>query len=245
MENSLIKVLEIRNYLLEANTTDRFIDYFDTHFVEKMQQLGGYTLGEFIVKDQPDRFVWLRGFSDMQKRLTFLNDFYMTSDIWKKFGPGANEMMINSDNVHLLRPLQEGNQLTDPITHIESNSFPDYKVATIDYYIANTRLPELVDLFNTSYLPFLKSTDIRTVSLWVSESSPNDFPRLPAFQDPNLLVAITFYATEDEYKIRTSQLRNTISPALERKLQEVVTTHTQQILFTIQNNYSKKKSDIR
>ncbi|MDJ1506858.1 hypothetical protein [Xanthocytophaga agilis] len=72
MTNQLIKVLEIRNYLLKPNTINRFVEYFDTHFVEKMQQLDEYIPGEFIVVDQPDQFVWLRGFSDMQKRLTFL-----------------------------------------------------------------------------------------------------------------------------------------------------------------------------
>src|SRR5205809_8113737 len=99
--NQTIKVLELRNYLLKPNMADEFSSYFNNHFVKPMTELGGYTLGQFKINGIDDRFVWMRGFTDMNTRIKFLNDFYVDSPVWKEFGPGANAMMINSDNVYL------------------------------------------------------------------------------------------------------------------------------------------------
>jgi hypothetical protein len=57
-----IQILEIRNYLLKPNLTDKFSDYFHSKFVAQMNELGGYTLGEFKIDNVNDRFVWFRGF---------------------------------------------------------------------------------------------------------------------------------------------------------------------------------------
>lgn len=234
--NLPIRILELRNYLLNPNTTDRFIDYFNKHFVEPMQTMGGYTMGEFKIKDVEDRFVWMRGFTDMMQRVRFLNDFYVNSDTWKSFGPEANEMMINSDNVYLLRPLLAGSQLHDSNEGINSDEFDNKnQITTVDFYIANTRLHELIELFNISYLPFLASKGI-TPSMWVSELSKNDFPRLPVFQDKNLLVLICFYKTESEYEQKTEMIRSEMTTELKRRLQEVVTIHDQLILLSTVNN---------
>jgi hypothetical protein len=100
--NQSIKVLELRNYLLRPNMANEFSNYFNNHFVKPMTELGGYTLGQFKINGINDRFIWMRGFADMGIRVKFLNDFYVNSLVWKEFGPGANDMMINSDNVHLL-----------------------------------------------------------------------------------------------------------------------------------------------
>jgi hypothetical protein len=51
-----------------------------------MNDLGGYTLGEFKISGVDDRFVWLRGFANMKTRVQFLNDFYLNSPTWKEYG---------------------------------------------------------------------------------------------------------------------------------------------------------------
>jgi hypothetical protein len=102
-----INVLELRNYLLQPNSADRFSRYFHSRFVALMSELGGHTLGEFKINGVDNRFVWLRGFSDMNARLKFLNDFYISIPAWKEHGHEAYQMMINSDNVYLLKPLHK------------------------------------------------------------------------------------------------------------------------------------------
>jgi len=184
-----MNVVELRNYLLKSGTRDKFIQYFKKHFIESQHELGAYTPGLFRIKGEDDRFFWIRGFDNMQKRIRFLPAFY-GGEVWKEFGPAANDMMLEWHNVYLIKPLT-----------INNNLFPgDKNVFVIDYYRAKDKqLNELIDLFNTEYIPLFNKWDINT-SIWISEMEENDFPRLPVYQDENLLVVITSYNTELEYE---------------------------------------------
>ena len=229
--NQNINVLELRNYLLKPNMADEFNSYFNKHFVKPMTELSGYTLGQFQIKGVNDRFVWLRGFTDMSTRVKFLNDFYINSLSWKEFGSGANAMMINSDNVYLLRPLTKGKNAAEQSETINSNFLQtDKGITVIDFYICNSTLDKTIDLFNTSYLPFLKTLNIEDISLWVSEMTENDFPRLPVFQDKNLLVTISNYKNEKEYQAKQKEI-NAMSPILKNSMLERITTHSNLILM--------------
>ncbi len=137
-----------------------------------------------------DRFFWIRGFNTMQERSRFLPAFY-GGEVWKEFGPAANDMMLEWHNVHLLKPIT-GNTIA-----IDKKQ----DLLVIDYYTAvNNRLDQLVDLFKESYIPLYHSYGINDVSLWVSEMTENDFPRLPVYQQENLLVVITGYSNDAEYE---------------------------------------------
>lgn len=221
----IINVLEVRNYLLKPNTTDLFGQYFNTHFVTPMNELGGYTLGQFKIEGVNDRFVWFRGLTDMKTRVKFLKDFYLNSAIWKEFGKGANEMIINSDNVYLLRPL---NKITS-IDSLKTNK----AITVVDFYVCNSTLDKVINLFETSYIPFLKTLGMDDISFWVSEMAENEFPRLPVFQDKNLLVSITNYADENYFKTKQKQM-NTMGADLKRSMQELITTHNSLKLFNQQ-----------
>ena len=224
--NQTIKVLELRNYLLKPDMADTFSAYFDTHFVKPMAELSGYTLGQFKINAVNDRFVWLRGFSNMETRVKFLNDFYIKSPVWKEFGPGANDMMINSDNVYLLRPLNEAGSSEG----IDSSVLKtDKGIVAVDFYICNSTLDQVIDLFNSTYVPFLKSLDI-DITLWVSEMAENDFPRLPVFQDKNLLLSISTYQDENEYELKQSQI-NAMPAGLKYSMRALITTQNSLILY--------------
>jgi len=222
-----INVLELRNYLLKPNMANTFSHYFDTNFVAPMNKLRSYTLGQFKIKGMKDRFVWLRGFTDMKTRVKFLNDFYVNSPTWKEYGKGANEMMINSDNVYLLRPLKK---------EINSGLLKTDKAFTVvDFYICNNSLEKVINLFDTAYIPFLKTLNLEDITLWVSEMAENDFPRLPVFQDKNLLVSITHYKNESEYQTKQKEI-NGMPTDLKKSMQELITTQNKWILL---NQHSK------
>jgi len=234
--NQNINVLELRNYLLKPNRADEFRIYFNNHFVKPMAELGGYTLGQFKINGVNDRFVWMRGFTDMGTRIKFLNDFYMNSPTWKEFGPGANDMMINSDNVYLLRPLNINNSSKEQSKGINSNALKtDKGIVVVDFYICNSTLDKVINLFNSSYVPFLKTLDIHNITLWVSEMSENDFPRLPVFQDKNLLLTVTTYKDENEYKIKQKQI-NSMTTELKNSILKLITTQSNLILCPIRKH---------
>lgn len=193
--NPGLRTLEIRNYLLKPGMRERFIEYFESHFIDSQNVLGGYVLGQFRVKGEQDKFLWMRGFEDMRARFAFLRSFYEEGATWKEFGAGANQMMVDSDNVHLLKSL---NQESFNGSHMGK----EMDILVIDFYRAKEqRFDALVDIFQKDYLPSL----VNKPTLWISEMTTNDFPRLPVIQDRNLLVAISAFQNESEY---LSQMRH-------------------------------------
>ncbi len=214
-----INVLELRNYLLKPNLADTFSHYFHSKFVAPMNNLGGYTLGEFKINGVNDRFVWLRGFTNMKARGKFLNDFYINSPTWKEYGKAANEMMINSDNVYLLKPLHKNLLLKT-----------DKTFTVIDFYICNNTIEKVIKLFEAEYIPFLKTIKVDDISLWVSEMTENDFPGLPVFQDQNLLVTISNFRDKNEYETKQNAMNN-MPAILKNSIQELVTIQNNVLLI--------------
>lgn len=222
--NTNIKVIELRNYFLKPGMLNSFTNYFKEHFIEPQNKLGAFTLGQFHIKDETDRFFWIRGFKDMCSRGEILRAFYEQSNVWKEFGPGANDMMLDSDNVHLLKPVN---------SVINENVFKKEKsIVVIDYYTANdNNLELLINLFQKKYVPFLNSINVNDITLWVSEMKENDFPRLPVFQNENLLVAITFYNDESDFKLKTKK-NDSIDVGLKNDMQRLIAGTKSLVLYT-------------
>jgi hypothetical protein len=227
----VINVLELRNYLLRPGMRSEFSNYFAEHLVQPQIDMGGYVLGQYQVKDAPDNFLWLRGFHSMETRTRFLPGFY-GGPIWKQHRQNANSMILNSDNVHLLKPLiWDGNSLAQG-NGIRANLLKREKsIAVIDYYIANTKLDKLIAFFGHVYIPLLRTTRIEQNTFWVSELMENDFPALPVFQDKNLLVAITFYNDEAEYQAKHIQLESQLTPELKDEMMDLVTTQNRLVII--------------
>jgi hypothetical protein len=227
----VINVLELRNYLLRPGMRSEFSNYFAEHLVQPQIDMGGYVLGQYRVKDAPDNFLWLRGFNSMETRSRFLPGFY-SGPIWKQHGQKANSMMLNSDNVHLLKPLiWDGNSLVQG-SGISAHLLKHEKaLAVIDYYIANTKLDKLIAFFSRVYIPLLRTLGIGPSTFWVSELTENDFPALPVLQDENLLVAMTFYSDEAEYQAKQTRLESQLTPALREEMLDLVTTQNHLIIY--------------
>lgn len=226
-DDTQIKVLELRNYLLKPKSIENFRKLFNDRFVEPMKELGGYTVGQFRINGDEDKFVWMRGFQDMKSRFDFLNAFYLNSPVWKKYRGDANGMIVNSDNVYLLRPL-EINNLT--VAEAERRFGKKNAVVVVDFYICNSTLDKTIALFKKDYIPFLKGLDVKDVTFWVSEMSENDFPRLPVFQDKNLLVSITVFKSEQEAETKLKRI-NSPTAELDNSMKELITTRTRLTLY--------------
>jgi hypothetical protein len=97
-------IYELRQYTLHPGRRDTLIELFEREFVESQEAVGMRLVGTFRDLDDPDRFVWVRGFPDMELRRQALTDFYY-GPVWKAHAAAANATMIDSDNVLLLRPV--------------------------------------------------------------------------------------------------------------------------------------------
>jgi hypothetical protein len=75
-------VLELRQYTLRSGMREVLIELFEREFVDSQEALGMTLVGQFRELDNPDRFVWLRGFPDLPARAQALQEFY-GGPIWK------------------------------------------------------------------------------------------------------------------------------------------------------------------
>ncbi|HTE34349.1 MAG TPA: hypothetical protein VK666_28410 [Chryseolinea sp.] len=226
-----IGVLELRNYVLRPGRREDFTRLFEEDLVQPQKALLGYPLGQYRVKDNDDNFCWFRGFANMQTRSAFLPSFYHGS-IWTQYRAAANAMIINNDNVHLLKPIVLEHDSLVPAKGIDrALLYPGNKIAVVDFYTSNTKLDQLLKTFSRSYLAILDECGIHSYSLWISELEVNDFPQLPVFQDKNLLVAITFYENELDYAEKMKKVDSKTDQNLRAALEDAITLKHTMILY--------------
>lgn len=189
-------VIELRNYLLKPDVRDEFIRYFKDHFIDSQKSAGASIPGMFTIKNEPDRFFWIRGFDSMEQRSKFLPAFY-GGEVWDKFGPVANDMMLEWQNVYLLKPLSD-----------KAAAFSKTQgIYVVDLYrLVDHELESLIQLFNKEWIPLYCQENITDITLWVSEMDTNNFPRLPVYQYEDLLTVITHYKNEEEYQSMLNRL---------------------------------------
>ena len=200
-----MRVIELRNYLLKTGATSDFIRYFETHFLFSQREEGMHVLGQFEVVDEPNRFVWIRGFEDMATRARGLAGFYGGA-FWEARRDEANAMMLEHHNVHLLRPLGSGADLTGGLALEDRASEPPgvlpQHTGLIVAEIYRARAGEhdrLVDHFEGQTRPALIERGHQILGHFVAELAPNDYPRLPVIQDPTVLVTLSAYRDREQH----------------------------------------------
>lgn len=95
-------VVELRRYTVSPGQRARFAAWFDAYFPEAFEQLGAMVFGQFLERDAPDRFFWLRGYHDMLDRPVVNSAFYY-GPLWREHRTKVNAILPDSDNVLLMR----------------------------------------------------------------------------------------------------------------------------------------------
>jgi hypothetical protein len=240
--NQNIKVLELRNYFVRHGRRDEFINLFEENFVQSQNILGGYILGQYRIKGADDNFFWIRGFRDMPARYKFLNDFYFGSPAWKQHKSEANSMLLNNDNVYLLKPLNLKDSSTEAESSFNTNWFGQEKgIAVVDFYTSNTKRDKLIDFFKKKYTAILNASKIENASFWTSETTQNDFTGLPVFQDKNLLVQITFYKNELEYQNKLKEVDSKMNDEIKSEWADLVTIKNTLVIYPTEKSFLLQK----
>ncbi len=241
--NQNIKVIELRNYLVRRGRRDEFINLFEENFVQSQNILGGYILGQYRVKGADDNFFWIRGFRDMPARYKFLNDFYYGSPAWKQHKSEANSMLLNNDNVYLLKPLNLKDSANDAELSFNTSWFGQEKgIAVVDFCTSNTKRDKLIDFVKKKYAAILNASKIENSSFWMSEMTPNDFTGLPVFQDTNLLVQITFYKNESEYRNKMKEVDSKMNDELKSEWADLVTIKNTLVIYPTVKSFLLQKN---
>src|SRR5205814_5254519 len=148
-------IVELRQYTLHPGKRDVLIDLFEREFIETQEAVGSKVIGQFRNVEDPDRFVWLRGFSDMTSRAKALQDFY-GGPVWKAHREAANATMIDSDNVLLLRPARPTSGFSLENSNrppVGSEEVPTSLVVATIYYFADPVTPDFINFFEHTLRP--------------------------------------------------------------------------------------------
>ena len=216
------QVAELRNYITQPGQRDVLIDIFEREFIEPQEALGAHVLGTFRNLDNPDRYVWLRGFADFEARYAVLDGFY-SSDVWKAHRTEANATMIDSDDVLLLRPIA-GDVTRDPATRLPIGSAtPNSLVVATTHFLASHGDEPFAAFFAHDVAPILKDTGADLLATFANEHSPNNYPRLPVRENETVFVALTRFASPAKHAAHISALNQSLNwralePALNRAL---------------------------
>ena len=168
-------VVELRQYTLHPGGREVLIELFDREFVESQEALGARVIGQFRDLDDPDRFVWLRGFPDMESRRKTLEAFY-GGPVWQAHRQVANATMLDSENVLLLRPAEAGGGFRlGPHGPHPAGSL----VLASIHYLPEALTPAFARFFDEHMRPRLEAEGAKVLASFVSETSPNSFPKLP------------------------------------------------------------------
>jgi hypothetical protein len=168
-------IVELRQYTLKPGQRDILIALFERAFVESQEACGITLIGQFRDLDDPDRFVWLRGFASMAARVDGLAAFY-GGPVWKAHREAANATMIDSGNVLLLRPVGSGFALPP------SRGAPDIPGGVLTATIYNLAGPA-----DDAFIAAL-ACEKPPLASFVTEPSANTFPALPVREGENVFV---------------------------------------------------------
>ncbi|MCX5128392.1 NIPSNAP family protein [Streptomyces sp. NBC_00193] len=169
-------IVELRQYTLHPGARDTLVDLFEREFVTGQEAAGITVGGRFRDLDDPDRFVWLRSFPDMEARARALHAFY-GGPVWQAHRERANATMTDSDDVLLLR----GPGVPAPAT-------AGPVVATICHPLD---LTDFTGHFEQHLRPALTAAGTPAQAVHVSEHAENTFPALPVRTGEDVLVWFT------------------------------------------------------
>ena len=193
-------IVELGQYTLRSGRRDELIGMFERAFIEAQEAAGIESIGQFCDLDDPNRFVWLRGFSDMRARADGLAAFY-GGPVWKDHREAARATMVDSDNVLLLRPVASGAgivTLADRAQRGATQSPPGLLTASIRY-VAPAMLPTFIRFFDETIAPIERAAGADVRGRYQTETAVNTFPALPVRDADSVFVWFAAFADAATY----------------------------------------------
>ena len=183
------QLVELRRYDIAPGQRDRFVRYFDTYFPEAFEQLDCMVFGQFEDRAAPTKFVWLRGYHDMNARPVVDSAFYY-GPVWREHRVKVNALFPGeSDNVLLLRPLTPDSGIkvlpaVDPVD--ESHGAQGVVIAQI-FAVKKGEEDAFAKKAQAAFAHY-SAVNVQPAGVLVTLDVPNNFPQLPVRTDGPFLV---------------------------------------------------------
>ncbi len=214
--------VEMRVYTTKPEVRDRFLHYFEEHYLESQEVLGMRIWGQFRDLDEPSHFVWVRGFTSMEERLDGLRTFY-TSPMWRETGQEVGSMLAARGRVRLLEPvdkswrfdpkwrrapllseagerdlgvvavLELGPPLESPDSSGDSSTDDDGGGSR-----DSIDLDAVVQSVETHWRPVAEASGGASLGLFRTSQEENDFPALPVTEVDDAVVWFVSFASREE-----------------------------------------------
>lgn len=194
-------IVELRQYALRAGRRDALIDLFERAFIDGQEAAGIVVIGQFRDLQDPDRFVWLRGFPDMDRRCAALQAFY-GGPVWRAHRDAANPLIVDSENVLLLRPARPTSGfLLDPRDRPPPGAAQGPRGLVLATILSFETPPEadVLDWFEGTLAPALTARGASILASFVTEASANTFPDLPVREGEHVFVWFAGFQDEETY----------------------------------------------
>ena len=219
-------IVELRQYTLHPGRFDAFARLFEDEFVDPLEAAGMTVIGQFRDLDDPNRFVWLRGFRDMPSRAVALEAFY-GGPVWKARRDAANANFTDTDNVLLLHPAAatsgvDLHGLERAAIGAVAGADRGLVVVTV-YLLAEADANTFPAFFERRMRPALARGGIPVSATFETETSANNFPRLPVREGEHVFVWIARFADRQRGDAalrsltQSAQWHEQVAPELERR----------------------------
>ncbi|HEX7046285.1 MAG TPA: hypothetical protein VF275_01760 [Gammaproteobacteria bacterium] len=181
-------IVELRRYTIKDGERGNFARYFETWFPEAFQQLGAIVFGEGLERDNATWFTWLRGFRDMPARAEVNTAFYF-GPVWKEHRDVLNGLMIDSNNVLLLRPLdpERGVAVLPAVDVLRERDGAQGVVVMQVFAVATDGVEDFAKRAENVFATY-RDAGVREAGVLVTLDEPNNFPQLPVRTDGPYLV---------------------------------------------------------
>jgi hypothetical protein len=211
------QVIEFRRYIIKDGEKEHFAEYFESYFPEAFQQMGAIAFGQFFERMNPVGFTWIRGFKNTDARAVINAGFYY-GPLWREHSSTMNSLMLDSDNVLLLRPLspEQGIPVLPSVDPINEEKGAQGVVVAQIFAVK----PNSVDAFAQqaeATLASYRSAGARQAGVLITLDVPNNFPQLPVRTDGPYLMWLGI--VKDNKTLETR-----FTPLAERSLQPLSAT---------------------
>jgi hypothetical protein len=142
--------------------------------------------------------VWVRGFGDMSSRARSLQAFY-DGPVWQKHRAVANATIEDSDNVLMLKPAREmsGFRVDSRLRSPRGAPASLSTLVTAAIYPFDTPVDaSFIEFFERFVQPAFEQAGGRVLASFVTESGPNNFPRLPVREGEHVFVWFGSFPSE-------------------------------------------------
>lgn len=204
MLSSDYSVIEFRRYTIKEGQREHFAKRFESYFREAIQQTGAIIAAEFLERANSNMFTWIR-----------LNAALYYGPVWKEHRSQMNDLLLDSDNVLLLHPLDPQRCVAIlPAVDLaqEMDGAQGIVVAQI-FKLKPDSLKTFPQQAESAFASY-RAAGVREAGVLVTLDVPNNFPQLPIRIDGPYLVRLGILKDNDTLERRFAPLAQEAASSL-------------------------------